>query len=118
MLLIICLIEEIHSLTIYSGYNPSRLTDSGYKVYTVKKDLLDVGKIIVKNNFGNEIPIYDLERTICDLVRNRSQFEIQDFNTALKTYVSKSDKDLNKLMKYAKLFKIDKIIRQYMEVLM
>ena len=73
---------------------------------------------VVKNNFGNDIPIYDLERTICDLVRNRSQFEIQDFNNALKTYVSKSDKDLNKLMKYAKLFKIDKIIRQYMEVLM
>ena len=108
----------IHSITIYTGYNPTRLTDSGYKVYTVKKELLDVGKINVKNNFGNEIPIYDLERTICDLVRNRSQFEIQDFNTALKTYVSKSDKDLNKLMKYAKLFKIDKIIRQYMEVLM
>lgn len=108
----------VHSLTIYTGYNPTRLTESGYKVYTVKKDLLDVGKIIVRNNFGNEIPIYDLERTVCDLVRNRNQFEIQDFNFALRTYVSKSNKDLNKLMKYAKLFKIDKIIRQYLEILM
>ena len=108
----------VHSLTIYTGYNPTRLTESGYKVYTVKKDLLDVGKIIVRNNFGNEIPIYDLERTVCDLVRNRNQFEIQDFNFVLRTYVSKSNKDLNKLMKYAKLFKIDKIIRQYLEILM
>ena len=107
-----------HSITIYTGYNPKRLSDSGYKVYTVKKELLELGKITVKNNFGNDIPMYDLERTICDLVRNRSQFEIQDFNTALKTYISKSDKDLNKLMKYAKMFRIDKIIRQYMEVLM
>lgn len=107
----------IHSITIYTGYNPSRLSESGYKVYTVKKELLDIGKIIVKNNFGNEIAIYDLERTLCDLFRNRNNFEIQDFNTAIKTYISKSDKDLNKLMKYAKLFKVDKIIRQYMEVL-
>lgn len=108
----------MHSITIYTGYNPSRLSDSGYKVYTVKKELLDVGKITVKNNFGNEIPIYDLERTICDLFRNRSNFEIEDFKTAIKTYVSKPDKDLNKLMKYAKMFKVDKIIRQYMEVMM
>lgn len=106
-----------HSITIYTGYNPSRLTHSGYKVFTIKKDLLDIGKIIVHDNFGNEIPIYNLERTICDLFRNKSSFEIQDFNTAIKTYISKSDKDLNQLMKYAKMFKVDKIIRQYMEVM-
>ncbi len=107
----------MHSITIYTGYNPSRLSNSGYKVYTVKKELLDVGKISVKTIFGNEIPLYDLERTMCDLFRNRNNCEIQDFNTAIKAYISKSDKDLNKLMKYAKLFKVDKIIRQYMEVL-
>ena len=108
----------VHSITIYTGYNPSRLSASGYKVYTVKKELLDIGKIIIKNNFGNEIPMYDLERTVCDLVRNRSQFEAQDFNTALKSYISKNNKDLNKLMRYASLFKIEKIVREYMEVLM
>ena len=105
-------------MTIYTGYNPSALTSSGYKIYTVKKDLLDLGKLTVVNNFGHTVPMYDLERTICDLVRSRSNFEIQDFNTVLKTYVSKKDKDLNKLMKYAKAFRIDKIVRQYIEVLL
>lgn len=62
--------------------------------------------------------MYDIERTICDLVRSRSNFEIQDFNSVLKTYVGKKDKDLNKLMEYAKAFRIDKIVRQYMEVLL
>ena len=55
----------IHSITIYSGYNPTTLTNSGYKVYTVKKDLLDLGKITVTNQFGHSIPMYDLERTVC-----------------------------------------------------
>ena len=87
-------------------------------LYTVKKDLLDLGKTTVINNFGHTVPMYDLERTICDLVRSRSNFEIQDFNSVLKTYVSKKDKDLNKLMEYAKAFRIDKIVRQYMEVLL
>ena len=62
----------VHTLTIYSGYNVHRLKEDGYKVYTVKKELLDVGKRTVKSNQGNEIPMYDLERTICDLVRSRS----------------------------------------------
>lgn len=87
------------------------------KVFTVKKELLDVGKEIIKNSFGHEIPIYNRERTICDLVRSRSRFEIQDYQTALKTYIGGKGKDLNRLMEYAKLFHVDKKIRGYMEVM-
>ena len=107
-----------HTLTIYTGYNTKRLVDSGCKVYTVKKDLLDVGKVMVKDTYENEIPVYDVERTVCDIVRSRRNIEIQEFNTALKTYAQRKDKDLNKLMSYAQLFHVDKIIRQYMEVLL
>ena len=89
-----------------------------FEFYKYVKELLDVGKQIVKSNQGNEIPMYDLERTICDLVRSRSSIEVQDFNAVLKAYVGRKDKDLNKLMKYAKLFRVDKIIRNYMEVLL
>lgn len=108
-----------HTFTMYSGYNPHRLTaDGSCKVYTVKKELLDIGKIMVKDNDGNIIPMYDLERTICDLIRSRNSIEAQDFNAALKTYVSRKDKDLNKLMEYAKLFRVDKVMRRYLEVLL
>ena len=109
----------VHTLTIYSGYNAHRLTaDGSCKVYTVKRELLDVGKIIVKDNDGNMIPVYDLERTICDLMRSRSSIEAQDFHSVLKTYVSRRDKDLNRLMEYAKLFRVDNVMRRYMEILL
>ncbi|MDO4288732.1 MAG: abortive phage infection protein [Eubacterium sp.] len=109
----------IHTMTIYSGYNFRRLTAEGTcKVYTVKKELLDVGKTVVEDNCGNKIPMYDLERTICDLIRSRSAIEIQEFNAVLKAYVVRKDKDLNKLMKYAKLFRVSNVIRRYMEVLL
>ena len=109
----------IHTLTIYSGYNAHRLIAAGNcKVYTVKRELLNVGKTIVKDNDGNMIPMYDLERTICDLMRSRSSIEVQDFNSALKNYISRKDKDLNRLMEYAKLFRVHNVIRRYMEVLL
>ena len=106
------------TITVYSGYNTQKLKASGIKVYTVKKELLDVGRIEYLNSFGHKIPIYDLERTICDLIRNRSSFEIQDFQTAIKSYAKRPDKNLNMLMAYAPLFRIEKILRQYMEVLL
>ena len=107
-----------HTITVYSGYGTSRLKKDGIKVYTVKKELLEVGKTTAPSNFGHIIPIYDLERTICDMVRSRSNIDIQDFQTALKTYVRRKDKDLNKLNEYAKLFHVDKKIREYIGVLL
>ena len=106
------------TITVYSGYNTQKLKESGIKVYTVKKELLAVGRMEYLNSFGHKIPIYDLERTICDLIRNRSSFEFQDFQTAIKSYAQRSDKNLNRLMAYAPLFRIEKILRQYMEVLL
>ena len=106
------------TLTIYTGYGTSRLVADGIKVFTVKKELMDIGKEYVKTYQGHEIPIYNLERTICDLMRSKSRFEIQDFQTALKTYVAREDKKLNKLMEYAQVFHVDKKIREYMEVML
>ena len=109
----------IHTLTTYSGYNSHRLTADGKcKVYTVKKELVDIGKTIVRDSFGNDIPMYDLERTVCDLIRSRSSIEVQDFNAVLKSYISRKDKNLNRLMEYAKLFRVHNVVRRYMEVLL
>ncbi len=109
----------IHTLTIYTNYNSHRLLESGNcKIYSVKKELLNVGKTIITDYYGNQIPMYNLERTICDLVRNRNSIEIQEFNSVLKSYIARKDKDLNLLMEYAELFHVQNIIRKYMEVLL
>lgn len=106
------------TLTIYSGYNARRLAASGYMVFYVKKEYLYAGAVMVKDLLGNEVPMYDIDRTICDMIRNRSSFEIQDYNAALKAYVRRKEKNISKLYEYAKLFKIERIVQQYMEVLM
>lgn len=106
------------TITIYTGYGTSRMVADGIKVFTVKKELLGIGKEIVKTSYGHDIPLYNRERTICDLIRSRNRFEIQDFQTALKTYIMGKNKNLNRLMEYAKLFHVDKKIREYMEVLL
>ena len=73
---------------------------------------------MVKDNYGNQVPMYNLERTIVDLIRSRSTIEINEFVTVLKTYSRRRDKDLHLLMEYAELFHVSKMVRQYMEVLL
>jgi hypothetical protein len=59
-----------------------------------------------------------MERTICDLIRSRRDIEIQTFQTAMKLYSRRQDKNLRTLMQYASLFRVEKILRQYLEVLL
>ncbi len=102
-----------YSITVKTGYNPTRLKDDGIKVFTIKTELHEVGLSIARTSFGHNVPVYDKERTICDVLRSRSQIEIQTFQDALKAYVRRKDKDLRTLMHYAKLFRVEKILWQY-----
>ena len=107
-----------YSVTVRTGYNPSRLQEDGVHVYTVKKELHRVGVTTAKTPFGHTVPVYDMERTICDLLRSRSRMEIQVFQDALKQYVQRKDKNLRTLMQCAALFHVEKLLRQYLEVLL
>ena len=42
----------------------------------------------------------------------------KDVQDALKAYARRKDKDLRTLVRYAKLFRVEKIFRQYLEVLL
>ena len=107
-----------YSITVKTGYNPSSLQADGIKVYTIKKELHGVGIITMNTPFGNPVLAYDAERTICDLIRSRSGIEMQTFKNALKQYAKLKEKDLRKLMRYAKMLRVDKLLRQYLEVLL
>ena len=107
-----------YEITVKTGYNPSRLKEDGIKVYTVKRELHGEGIVMMLTPFGHSVPVYNMERTICDIIRNRNNTEIQTFQTALKQYVKRKDKDLRLLMQYATKFRVDKILRQYLEVLL
>ena len=107
-----------YTITVRIGYNPSRLQEDRFQVYTVKKELHEIGITTMQTSFGHAVPVYDMERTICDLLRSRNNIEIQVFQDALKQYAIRKDKNLRVLMKYAALFHVENILRPYLEVLL
>ena len=107
-----------YTVTVKTGYNPTKLKDEGVQVFTIKAELHKVGLITMQTPFGHDVPVYDMERTICDLLRSRNHMAMQTFQGTLKAYARRKDKDLRTLMRYAKPFRVEKILRQYLEVLL
>lgn len=108
----------VHAITAPSDCIPSPLIKSACKVYYIKSELFSIGKTTLQTYAGNYVPGYDLERTICDIVRSRSRIGTETFTTALKLYSSRKDKDLNKLSAYADLFHVQNILRPYLEMML
>lgn len=107
-----------YSVTVPTGYNTSKLNQEGMIVHTIKKELFELGICTKQTSFGNDIRVYNMERSICDILRDRNNQDAAVVLDAVKRYARKQDKDLNKLMKYAGLLRIEKILRNYLEVLL
>lgn len=107
-----------YSVTVKSGYNAEKLKEAGVKTYNIKKELYEVGLTDMTTQFGFTVAAYDMERTICDILRNRRTVEIQVFQDALKQYTASKKKNLHRLSQYAKMFRVEKTLKPYLEVLL
>ena len=107
-----------YTVTAPSDCIPSAAIKSECKVYYIKPELYELGKTNLKTPAGNEVPAYDLERTICDVIRGRNKLGTETFLAALKLYAACPKKDLNKLHAYATKMRVANILRQYLEVLL
>ncbi|MFA7156004.1 MAG: type IV toxin-antitoxin system AbiEi family antitoxin domain-containing protein [Proteiniphilum sp.] len=107
-----------YSVTLPTGYNPSKLVADGITVYTVKRELLHMGMTEKVTPFGHTVRVYDMERTVCDIVRSRKKGEAQTLQDALHHYTRRSDKHIGSLLHYARIFQVEKILNTYLEVLL
>ena len=107
-----------YSITVPSSYKASQALKKLCKINYIKQGLIDLGKIEKPSGMGNNIVTYDLERTLCDIIRSRNKIDNQIIIEALKNYVQSKEKDLHRLYKYAENFGIKKILYHYMEVLL
>ena len=107
-----------YSISIPVGYHSISLNEGGHKMFYVNRELFALGVILMKSPHGNEIRTTNLERTICDVLRSRNQVDVQFVNEALKKYIVNKDKNIDQLYNYASRFRIQKIVRTYIEILL
>jgi predicted transcriptional regulator of viral defense system len=107
-----------YSVTVLEGYNASHLRALNFKVYSIKKTLYSLGLSESKTAFGRAVKCYNLERTICDVVKHRNQIDIAVISDAVKRYAVRKDRNVPQLMRYAEKMRVVKPISNYLEVVL
>ena len=108
----------LYNITLPNDYSGILQKDKNVIISFVSREILDLGVIEMISPFGMKIKVYDLERTICDIIKYKNKIDAEIFSKALKRYAKSKDKNLNKLTKYARIMKIEKKVSEYMEVLL
>lgn len=106
------------TMSVNRTYNATHLRKRGYKVYAVNTELLYLGRTRIETNFGNQVTVFDIDRTLCDIIRCKDKMDIQVFQTAIKEYMKSKRKNLTNLMKYAKVLGIEEKVKMYVEVML
>ncbi len=105
-----------YDITIKSGYKGSLQKEKNVNLFYTKKELLKLGVINYKLDSGNVIRVYDLDKTICDIIKNKKKIDAEIFNKAIKEYFYSKKKNTLNLYEYAKKMNIYNKVRDTFEV--
>jgi len=111
--------DREYSRTTFSvpvGYNASHIkVDKNVRYENLMEYSLGVCE--VNSISGNLVRVYNKERCICDLIKNRKNTEVQLLQTAIKEYMTDRNKNLTILLQYADVLGIRDEVMKYVEVL-
>jgi predicted transcriptional regulator of viral defense system len=84
-------------------------------LYYWKREYQELG-VTRQRTGGYTVKIYDLEKSVCDAVKYRTKIGIDVTSEILKNYLKRKDRNLSKLMGYAKQMRIEKTLKTYLEI--
>jgi hypothetical protein len=105
-------------MTFPFGYNPGNVLKRGVVAKVANEETYPLGIMTLASSSGNSLKVYDIERTLCDMVRTRHQADIQVVNQAMRIYAGSRKKDIGRLMDYAQRLRVKSKIQTYMEILL
>ena len=105
-------------ITVPQGDNVSKIKRdySNTRFHYCKKDLWQLGLAKIVTPQGFTVNAYDLERCICDLIRDKKNVDTQIYIQAIREYFMHHCKN-RKIIKYSREMNIEDKVRTYMEVL-
>ncbi len=107
-----------YDVTVPKGYGGSLQKNKKINLHYVDRKLLNLGKITVISPQGQNINCYDIERCLCDLIKDRNKLHFEYIKYAFVEYYRNQKHDTFKLYQYAKELKIEKQVHEFMEAIL
>ena len=102
-------------ITLDRDQKPPKIPYDIFMYYYTTSDLYGVGLNVI-NQGNRKLKIYDLERTMCDIIKHRNKYDEQLVNTIFSNYLKRNDANIPKLLSYSKKVRIYNVILQYLEM--
>jgi len=109
---------DTYEMNFPISYVPSKNFDMPLKTYRQTERLYGIGIEKIVSPGGHLVKVYNVERTLCDIVRPQYRTDAETIKQAMVNYVQSNNKDIYRLTEYSKIFKVEKQIRSYMEILL
>ncbi len=106
-----------YDMTFPQGYNSKNLSGYDLKIRHVKAENYELGITTAVSQMGNEVKVYNLERSLCDILRGAGS-NIELINSAMKKYAASKERDVSLLLEYAEQLRVKPKVMRYMEVLL
>ena len=106
-----------YAMTFPANYNLGNAKNKGILASRSKELFYNMGVETVVSPSGNEVLSYNMEKTLCDILRPRSRVETGVIAEAFKRYATKPNKNIPKLSEYARILRVEEKVRTYLEVL-
>ncbi len=107
-----------YTMTFPFGYNPHNVVKRGVIAKVTSEETYRLGIMTLYSPNGNTIKVYDIERTLCDMVRTRHKTDIQVVNHAMRMYAGSQQKHVALLLDYAQRLRVKSKILTYLEILL
>ena len=105
--------ERVH-MTFPISYHTQSLLTENIKYHRVKEDY-DSGVVTLKTAEGNPVRVYRIERTLCDILKERNHTDVYVIAEAFKQYLSSEHTELELLFEYAKKFRVEKKLNLFLK---
>lgn len=100
------------------GYHPTAIDRYPVKIYQQKPEWYEIGVELVKSPGQHLVRTYNVERTLCDILRTRDSSDAETIKQAMLAYGQMQHKDIHRLGNYADIFHVKDKIMTYMEVVL
>lgn len=101
-------------ISIKNKYHNPKI--SNHNIFYVNDEFYTLGLSEVETPMGNKVKAYNIERCICDIIRSKNRMDLEHVKYAIREYLKRKDKNLNKLSEYAEKLRIKEEVMDYIEL--
>lgn len=102
--------------TTLKNFYKSSFKKSFFKIYYQNDKLFNKGVQSISTPFGNKVKVYEKERVLCEILKNKDKMDIQIFTFAWKKALLDGDLNFYKLSYFSNLLGVSEKLRNILEI--